>query len=142
MRLLFLAAAMAALTPPAPGLAAPRPAAAALHPATRPEVQPPGRLLVVAAPYGLAIVTPAGEVTKLGKWYDAAWSADGTRIAAANGRRLAVLDASGRVLWTKRRSTPAEPDWSSDGTLLAYRDGHAVRVVRADGRGDHAVAHG
>jgi len=107
-------------------------AAGALH--------PPGRLLVEAPPYGLAIVEPSGAITRLGKYYDAAWSPDGTRIAAANGRRLVVLDDSGRVLWSRRGDQPAEPDWTSDGKLLAYRDGTVIHTVRADGHRDRRVA--
>ena len=100
---------------------------------------PPGKLLVEAPSYGMAIVQP-GHVTHLGKWYFASWSPDGTLIAAANGRRLAVLDERGGVRWTLRRSLPVQPTWSPDGTLIAYGDGAAVRVVGADGRGDRTLA--
>ncbi|HWK28199.1 MAG TPA: hypothetical protein VNS09_16660 [Solirubrobacter sp.] len=100
----------------------------------------PGNLLVEAPSFGLAIVAQDGHVTRLGRWYDGAWSADGSVIAAVGDRRLVTLDDRGRVRWRLPRREPAQPDWSSDGARLAYRDGAALRVVRADGRGDHARA--
>src|SRR5215213_5493301 len=95
---------------------------------------PPGRLLVEAPPYGSAILEPSGQITRLGGWYDAAWSPDGTRVAGTDGARLSVIGA-----WALRRRLPTSPTWSSDGALLAYGSGNTVRVVGADGGGDHAV---
>jgi hypothetical protein len=97
---------------------------------------PPGTLLVEAPPYGSAIVEPSGTITRLGAWYDTAWSPDGTRVAGTDGRRLSVIGS-----WTLRRALPTSPTWSSDGTLIAYGSGDSVRVVGADGHGDHAVGH-
>src|SRR5690349_2675210 len=99
---------------------------------------PPGKLLVEAPPYGSAIVEPSGTITRLGPWYDTAWSPDGTHVAGTDGRRLAVIGS-----WTLDRANVSQPVWSSDGTLLAYVSDGTVRVVvGADGRGDHAVARG
>jgi hypothetical protein len=95
---------------------------------------PPGKLLVDAPPYGSANVEPSGTITRLGAWYDTAWSPDGTRVAASDGRRLSVIGS-----WTLRRELPTSPTWSSDGALIAYGSSSTVRVVGADGRGDRRI---
>jgi WD40 repeat protein len=105
----------------------------------------PGRLLVEAPPFGSAIVEHDGRVVRLGDWYDAAWSPDGARVAATEGRSLAVLDETGTVGWIEPRpasAPPTQPDWAPDGRRLAYRGGQSLRVITADGRRDHAVANG
>jgi hypothetical protein len=98
---------------------------------------PPGKLLVEAPPFGSAMGEPNGRITRLGGWYDTAWSPDGTRVAGSDGRRVGVIG-----MWSLRRSLPTQPVWSSDGALLAYVSDRAIRVVRADGRGDRTVGHG
>ena len=105
----------------------------------------PGRLLVEAPPFGLAIVEHDGRIARLGNWYDAAWSPDGARVAATHGRTLAVLDETGTVRWIDRRpanAPPTQPDWAPDGRRLAYRSGRSLRVIADDGRRDRAVANG
>ena len=81
----------------------------------------PGRLLVEAPPFGLAIVEHDGRIAQLGNWYDAAWSPDGARVAAIYGRTLAVLDETGTVRWIDRRpanAPPTQPDWRLTGGAL------------------------
>jgi hypothetical protein len=142
MRLLATAAAVAALAANGSGVARAGAAPASSRPLALPA---PGRLLVEAPPFGLAIVEQDGRVRRLGEWYEAAWSPDGGLVAAAGGRRLAVLDLSGSVSWSLRRSrasTLAQPDWAPDGRRLAYRSGAMLRVVGARGGADRAVARG
>jgi hypothetical protein len=103
-----------------------------------------GSLLVEAPPFGLAVVEHAGDVRRLGEFYDAAWSPDGASIVAVRGRRLVVLSRRGEPRWSRRTPTaPAlQPDWAPDSRALAYRGGASLRLIGADGRRDRAVARG
>ena len=105
----------------------------------------PGHLLVEAAPFGAAIIDRDGAVSRLGTWYETAFSPDGMRVVGVRGDRLAVLDLGGRREWSIRRSPPAagmQPDWSADGRRIAYASASGLRVVGARGAGDRRVARG
>jgi hypothetical protein len=105
----------------------------------------PGQLLVEAAPFGAAIVDRDGAVTRLGTWYETAFSPEGRRLVGVRGNRLAVLDLRGRPTWSIHRSPPRagmQPDWSADGRRIAYASASGLRVVGARGAADRAVARG
>jgi hypothetical protein len=103
----------------------------------------PGRLLLEAAPFGVAVLDEQGRVVRLGEWYESAWSPDGSLIAGAPRGAPGVLRDDGTIVWIGRRATPpVQPDWAPDGRRIAYKRESAVRVVGADGRGDRAVGRG
>jgi Tol biopolymer transport system component len=77
--------------------------------------------------------------------FDAAWSADGRRLAYSDGRRLSVVGRDGRGRRSVTRANATEIAWSPDGARLAFAattgGGRAgtlrttLDVVGADGRG-------
>jgi hypothetical protein len=67
------------------------------------------------------------------------FSPDGTRIAAARGGNIVVVDAATgttvRTL-TKRAGIESDPSWSVNGSFIAYVSEAGVRRVKAAGGGD------
>jgi Tol biopolymer transport system component len=80
-----------------------------------------------------------------GHAFDAAWSADGRRLAYSDGRRLSVVGRDGRGRRSVTRANATEIAWSLDGARLAFAattgDGRAgtlrttLDVIGVDGRG-------
>src|SRR4051794_17559343 len=99
-------------------------------------VRPPsGGRLLVSSSGSLFIVGADGARRRLGPWTNGAWSPRGRFVVAWQGRRLAALDARGRVHWSL--TAPARVTdalWSPSGFRIAYRIvGGGLRVVAGDG---------
>ena len=68
------------------------------------------------------------------------WSPDGTRIAYADTRGVAIIDTDGsdqRLLTTDEGE---DPRWSPDGTRILYAVGYSVWVMNADGTNQKRLA--
>jgi len=100
----------------------------------------PGSLLVNAGS-SVSIVRENGSRRRLGEFDDVGWSPHGLYVAAARGRSLRALTASGEVRWEIGGEGPiSAPVWSPDeGFRVAYRSGDELRVVWGDGTNDAAI---
>jgi hypothetical protein len=100
----------------------------------------PGSLLVNAGPT-VSIVREDGSNGRLGEFDDVSWSPHGLYVAAARGRNLQALTASGELRWEITGELRiSDPVWSpNEGFRVAYRSGDELRVVWGDGTNDVKV---
>jgi hypothetical protein len=80
---------------------------------------------------------------------EAAWSADGTKIAFMSSRdgdqEIYTMDADGsnQVNRTESSGTPdSKPAWSPDGTKIAFTRGGSIWVMNANGTGQDDLSSG
>lgn len=103
-----------------------------------PRWSPDGRWLALArqehGAWSLWLVDRDGEHERriAGGGPDAAWSPDGTRLAATDGSAVAIVDA--KTGETRRLAEGTRPRWSPDAsTILFSRDGEIAIVPAAGG---------
>jgi WD40-like Beta Propeller Repeat len=102
-----------------------------------------GRVLAVGGD-GAWVVSPDGDLQRIGSFTDAGWSPRGIHLIGGRGRRLAAVTPTGTVKWQLSRPRAVDhPAWSrGPGYRVAYLEGATLRVVAGDGTEDHLVRRG
>ena len=98
-----------------------------------------GSLLVSSGPQ-LFTVTEDGSTGLLGDYDDAAWSPNGTYVAASRGDQLLALEPDGDLRWRVYPSGPVEDQtWAPGCCRVAYRSDGGIWVVDGDGTDNHEL---
>jgi hypothetical protein len=124
---------------------------------TNDDNEPGGRIVVFASP-DVMLIPPTGEFGErfglgVGDFWDAAFSADGNRVAFNPARGIEsggiTLRTLGEESSTRIRNQPSEHEflswgfvWAPDGKSIAFVHGAKVFTIGTDGRDLHELGIG
>ena len=104
---------------------------------------PAGGSLLVRSGSQFFTVSADGSTGLLGDFNEAAWSPNGTYVAASRGDQLVALEPDGDLRWRVFSTGPIDDQtWAPGCCRVAYRSNGGLWVVAGDGTDNHELTKG